>query len=79
MEGVSLLYNASEEAAFTASEVYAPSSSSYHCGQVSSLQRHSALLLPSSDRARRWALTFTNFQAGGARPSSPSRRLTALT
>ena len=62
MDSVSLLYNTSEEAVFNASEVYAPASSSYHCLHVSNLQRHSALLLPSSDHARRWTITFTDFQ-----------------
>lgn len=62
LERVSLLYNASEEAVFNASEVYAPTSSSYHCSHVSSLQRHSALLLPSNAHALRWAITFTSFQ-----------------
>ncbi|XP_035524111.1 V-type proton ATPase subunit S1-like [Morone saxatilis] len=62
VESVSLLYNTSEEAVFNVSEVYAPTSSSYHCLHVSSLQRHSALLLPSTDHARLWAVTFTNFQ-----------------
>ncbi|XP_054473764.1 ATPase H+ transporting accessory protein 1 like a [Anoplopoma fimbria] len=62
VDSVSLLYNTSEEAVFNASDVYAPSSSSYHCLHVSSLQRYSALLLPSTDPARRWAVTFTNFQ-----------------
>ncbi|CAG10753.1 unnamed protein product, partial [Tetraodon nigroviridis] len=62
VESVSLLYNASEEAVFNASEVYAPTSSSYHCSHVSSLQRHRALLLPGNAHARRWAVTFTNFQ-----------------
>ncbi|CAJ1052011.1 V-type proton ATPase subunit S1 isoform X1 [Xyrichtys novacula] len=62
VDGVSLLYNKSEEAVFNASEMYAPASSSYHCLHVSSLQRHSALLLPSTEHARRWSVTFTNFQ-----------------
>ncbi|XP_068578174.1 ATPase H+ transporting accessory protein 1 like a isoform X2 [Cebidichthys violaceus] len=62
VDSVSLLYNASEEAVFNASDVYAPASSSYHCLHVSSLQRYSALLLPSTDPARRWSVTFTNFQ-----------------
>ncbi|AWP02287.1 putative V-type proton ATPase subunit S1-like [Scophthalmus maximus] len=62
VDSVSLLYNASEEAVFNASEVYAPASSSYHCLHVSSLQRHSALLRPVTDHARRWAVTFTDFQ-----------------
>ncbi|XP_037346664.1 ATPase H+ transporting accessory protein 1 like a [Pungitius pungitius] len=62
VDSVSLRYNTSEEAVFNASDVYAPASSSYHCLHVSSLQRYSALLLPSSDHARRWTVTFTNFQ-----------------
>lgn len=69
VDSVSLLYNASEEAVFNASEVYAPASSSYHCLHVSSLQRHSALLRPVTDHARRWAVTFTDFQV-----TSPSPR-----
>lgn len=59
---ISLIYNTSEEAVFNASEVYAPASSSYHCLHVSSLQRYSALLLPSTDNAHRWTVTFTDFQ-----------------
>ncbi|KAM3621879.1 uncharacterized protein V6R79_017387 [Siganus canaliculatus] len=62
VDSVSLLYNGGEEAVFNASEVYAPASASYHCLHVSSLQRHSALLLPGTEPARRWAVTFTNFQ-----------------
>ncbi|XP_039971695.1 ATPase H+ transporting accessory protein 1 like a [Xiphias gladius] len=62
VDSVSLLYNASEEAVFNASEVYAPASSSYHCLHVSNLQRHSALLLPGTDHARRWTVSFTDFQ-----------------
>ncbi|XP_028285388.1 ATPase H+ transporting accessory protein 1 like a [Parambassis ranga] len=62
LDSVSLLYNGSEEAVFNASEVYAPASSSYRCLHVSSLQRHSALLLPSTDPARCWSITFTDFQ-----------------
>ncbi|XP_054640146.1 ATPase H+ transporting accessory protein 1 like a [Dunckerocampus dactyliophorus] len=62
VDSVSLLYNISEEAVFNASEVYAPSSSSYHCMHVSSLERYSALLQPRSEHARRWTITFTDFQ-----------------
>ncbi|XP_077458490.1 V-type proton ATPase subunit S1-like protein isoform X2 [Stigmatopora argus] len=62
VDSVSLLYNSSQEAVFNASDVYAPSSSSYTCSRVSSLERHSALLRPGSDPARRWTLTFTDFQ-----------------
>ncbi|XP_063329861.1 ATPase H+ transporting accessory protein 1 like a [Pelmatolapia mariae] len=62
VDSVSLLYNISEEAVFNASEVYAPASSSYRCIHVSSLERYSALLLPGTDQARRWSITFTDFQ-----------------
>ncbi|XP_067442500.1 ATPase H+ transporting accessory protein 1 like a [Thunnus thynnus] len=62
VDSISLIYNTSEEAVFNASEVYAPASSSYHCLHVSSLQRYSALLLPSTDNAHRWTVTFTDFQ-----------------
>uniref|UniRef100_A0A3B5B2D3 ATPase H+ transporting accessory protein 1 like n=1 Tax=Stegastes partitus TaxID=144197 RepID=A0A3B5B2D3_9TELE len=62
VDSVSLLYNTSEEAVFNASDVYAPASASYRCLHVSSLQRYSALLLPGTDHARRWAITFTDFQ-----------------
>ncbi|XP_058487328.1 ATPase H+ transporting accessory protein 1 like a isoform X1 [Solea solea] len=62
VNSVSLLYNMSGEASFNASEVYAPTSSSYHCLHVSNLQHHSALLLPSSDHAHRWTVTFTDFR-----------------
>uniref|UniRef100_A0A665VMC8 ATPase H+ transporting accessory protein 1 like n=1 Tax=Echeneis naucrates TaxID=173247 RepID=A0A665VMC8_ECHNA len=62
VDSVSLMYNVSEEAVFNTSEVYAPASSSYHCLHVSSLQRYSTLLLPSTNHARRWAITFTDFQ-----------------
>ncbi|XP_071368555.1 V-type proton ATPase subunit S1-like protein [Centroberyx affinis] len=61
VDGVSLLYNVSEEAAFNASELFAPSSSSYRCLQVSSLQL-SGLLQPSSERAHHWTISFTDFQ-----------------
>uniref|UniRef100_A0A3Q3MKH5 ATPase H+ transporting accessory protein 1 like b n=1 Tax=Mastacembelus armatus TaxID=205130 RepID=A0A3Q3MKH5_9TELE len=62
MNSVSLLYNTSEEAVFDASEVYAPASSSYHCSHVSNLRRYSALLLPSTNTARHWTITFTDFR-----------------
>lgn len=62
VDSISLFYNTSEEAVFNASEVYAPSSSSFHCLHISSLERYSALLLPSTDNARSWTVTFTDFQ-----------------
>ncbi|KAM6927281.1 ATPase H+ transporting accessory protein 1 like a [Xenentodon cancila] len=62
VDSVSLLYNTSEEAVFNASDVYAPASSSYRCLHVSSLQRYSGLLLPSTDSACRWSITFIDFQ-----------------
>uniref|UniRef100_A0A3P9M3F7 ATPase H+ transporting accessory protein 1 like n=1 Tax=Oryzias latipes TaxID=8090 RepID=A0A3P9M3F7_ORYLA len=62
VDSVLLIYNSSEEALFNASDVYAPASSSYRCPHVSSLQRYSGLLLPSTDYARRWSITFIDFQ-----------------
>ncbi|XP_056157862.1 ATPase H+ transporting accessory protein 1 like a [Lampris incognitus] len=64
VDSVSLHYNWSQEARFNVTEVYAPSTSSYHCQHVSSLQRYDTLLLPSSasDNARHWHVTFTDFQ-----------------
>ncbi|XP_047203147.1 V-type proton ATPase subunit S1-like protein isoform X2 [Girardinichthys multiradiatus] len=62
VDRVSVLYNTSEEAIFNATDVYAPASSSYRCLHVSSLQRYSGLLLPSTEHAQRWALTFVDFQ-----------------
>uniref|UniRef100_H2MSQ8 ATPase H+ transporting accessory protein 1 like n=1 Tax=Oryzias latipes TaxID=8090 RepID=H2MSQ8_ORYLA len=62
VDSVLLIYNSSEEALFNASDVYAPASSSYRCPHVSSLQRYSGLLLPSTDHARRWSITFIDFQ-----------------
>ncbi|KAM4612814.1 ATPase H+ transporting accessory protein 1 like a [Polymixia lowei] len=63
VDSISLHYNWSEEACFNASELYAPSTSSYHCQHVSSLPRYNTLLLPtSSDNARHWHITFTDFQ-----------------
>ncbi|MEQ2158206.1 hypothetical protein GOODEAATRI_009861, partial [Goodea atripinnis] len=47
---------------YESSDVYAPASSSYRCLHVSSLQRYSGLLLPSTEHAQRWALTFVDFQ-----------------
>ncbi|RVE72566.1 hypothetical protein OJAV_G00039800 [Oryzias javanicus] len=62
VDSVLVLYNSSEGALFNASDVYAPASSSYRCPHVSSLQRYSGLLLPSTDHARRWSITFIDFQ-----------------
>ncbi|XP_017286916.1 ATPase H+ transporting accessory protein 1 like a isoform X2 [Kryptolebias marmoratus] len=62
MDNVTLLYNTSEEAVFNATDVYAPASFSYRCLHVSSLQRYSGLLQPSADGARRWSITFIDFQ-----------------
>ncbi|KAM9813862.1 ATPase H+ transporting accessory protein 1 like a [Neosynchiropus ocellatus] len=62
LDSISLLYNTSEEAVFNVTEMFAPSSASYHCTHVSSLERHKALLLPGTGLARRWTLTFTDFQ-----------------
>lgn len=65
VDSVSLLYNSSEEAVFNVTEVYAPASSSYHCLHISNLQRFSTRLLPSTEQARHWAVTFTDLQVPG--------------
>uniref|UniRef100_A0A3B5R2L4 V-type proton ATPase subunit S1-like protein n=1 Tax=Xiphophorus maculatus TaxID=8083 RepID=A0A3B5R2L4_XIPMA len=62
VDRVSVSYNTSEEVVFNATDVYAPASSSYRCLHVSSLQRYSGLLLPSTEHAQRWAITFIDFQ-----------------
>ncbi|CAL8402540.1 unnamed protein product [Arctogadus glacialis] len=64
LDRVSLHYNWSEEARFNVTEVYAPATSSYHCQHVSNLPRYSPLLVASgsTDPARLWSLTFTDFQ-----------------
>ncbi|KAM4741283.1 V-type proton ATPase subunit S1-like [Anableps anableps] len=62
VDRVSVSYNTSEEVVFNATDVYAPASSSYRCLHVSSLQRYSGLLLPSTEQAQRWAITFIDFQ-----------------
>ncbi|XP_053724515.1 ATPase H+ transporting accessory protein 1 like a [Synchiropus splendidus] len=84
VDSISLLYNTSEEAVFNVTEMFAPSSASYHCTHVSSLERHKALLLPGTGLARRWTLTFTDFQIQAfnitsGRFSSPSDCSTFLT
>uniref|UniRef100_A0A3Q2FFW3 ATPase H+ transporting accessory protein 1 like n=1 Tax=Cyprinodon variegatus TaxID=28743 RepID=A0A3Q2FFW3_CYPVA len=61
VDRVSVLTNSSE-VVFNATDVYAPASSSYRCLHVSSLQRYSGLLLPSTEQAQRWAITFIDFQ-----------------
>lgn len=78
VESISLLYNKSEEAAFNASEVYAPASSSFHCLHVSSLQHYSTLLQPSNDQARRWSITFTNFHVRSSLQCSTVTQLSSL-
>ncbi|XP_028943063.1 V-type proton ATPase subunit S1-like protein [Antrostomus carolinensis] len=62
-----LLYNHSIQATFNATRIYAPSSYSYHCEHVSSLQRYDALLIPSSanDLSKLWEVTFIDFQIQG--------------
>ncbi|XP_029990348.1 V-type proton ATPase subunit S1-like protein isoform X2 [Sphaeramia orbicularis] len=62
VDSLSLSYNVSEEVMFNISDIYAPSSSSYHCLHVSSLHRLSALLRPCTDHAHLLAVTFTHFQ-----------------
>uniref|UniRef100_A0A8C4AQN2 Uncharacterized protein n=1 Tax=Denticeps clupeoides TaxID=299321 RepID=A0A8C4AQN2_9TELE len=64
LDSVHIHYNWTHEAAFNATAVYAPATSSYHCQHVSSLQKYDTLLVPSSltDSSADWHITFTDFQ-----------------
>ncbi|XP_024282242.1 V-type proton ATPase subunit S1-like protein [Oncorhynchus tshawytscha] len=64
LDSVHIHYNWTHEATFNASDVYAPSTYSYHCQHVSSLQKYDTLLVPSSitDNSANWHITFTDFQ-----------------
>nr|XP_008260115.2 V-type proton ATPase subunit S1-like protein isoform X1 [Oryctolagus cuniculus]XP_008260116.2 V-type proton ATPase subunit S1-like protein isoform X1 [Oryctolagus cuniculus]XP_017200051.2 V-type proton ATPase subunit S1-like protein isoform X1 [Oryctolagus cuniculus]XP_051709586.1 V-type proton ATPase subunit S1-like protein isoform X1 [Oryctolagus cuniculus]XP_051709587.1 V-type proton ATPase subunit S1-like protein isoform X1 [Oryctolagus cuniculus]XP_051709588.1 V-type proton ATPase subu len=64
---VEMIFNNSVRATFNATGIYAPSSYSYHCHLVSSLQGADALLLPSdpADMASLWEVSFTDFQIQG--------------
>ncbi|KAG7318947.1 hypothetical protein KOW79_017421 [Hemibagrus wyckioides] len=64
LDSVHIHYNWTHEATFNATDVYAPSTNSYHCQYVSSLQKYDTLLVPSSntDNAANWHITFTDFQ-----------------
>ncbi|XP_061076850.1 ATPase H+ transporting accessory protein 1 like a isoform X2 [Conger conger] len=64
LDSVHIHYNWTHEAIFNATEVYAPSTYSYHCQHVSSLQKYDTLLVPSShsDSSANWHITFTDFQ-----------------
>ncbi|KAI5144191.1 V-Type Proton Atpase Subunit S1-Like Protein [Manis pentadactyla] len=64
---VEIIFNNSIQATFNATDIYAPSSYSYHCHRVSSLQRYDALLLPSDmdDISSLWEVTFVDFQIQG--------------
>ncbi|XP_053788014.1 V-type proton ATPase subunit S1-like protein [Vidua chalybeata] len=62
-----LLYNHSVQATFNATGIHAPATHSFRCERVSSLQRHDALLVPSSadDLSQLWEVTFIDFQIQG--------------
>ncbi|KAG1950180.1 ATPase H+ transporting accessory protein 1 like a [Pimephales promelas] len=64
LDNVHIHYNWTNEATFNATDVYAPSTNSYHCQHVSSLQKYDTLLVPSAntDHAANWHITFTDFQ-----------------
>ncbi|TRY92906.1 hypothetical protein DNTS_005719 [Danionella cerebrum] len=64
LDNVHIHYNWTNEATFNATEVYAPSTNSYHCQHISSLQKYDTLLVPSAntDPAAHWHITFTDFQ-----------------
>uniref|UniRef100_A0A8C7BVL7 ATPase H+ transporting accessory protein 1 like n=1 Tax=Neovison vison TaxID=452646 RepID=A0A8C7BVL7_NEOVI len=67
LQRVEIIFNNSVQATFNATGIYAPSSYSYHCQRVSSLQRYDALLLPSytDDTSSLWEVTFVDFQIQG--------------
>ncbi|XP_073682159.1 ATPase H+ transporting accessory protein 1 like a [Garra rufa] len=64
LDNVYIHYNWTYEATFNVTDVYAPSTNSYHCQHVSSLQKYDTLLVPSAntDHAANWHITFTDFQ-----------------
>ncbi|KAL2091654.1 hypothetical protein ACEWY4_013917 [Coilia grayii] len=64
LDSVHIHYNWTHEVIFNATDVYAPSTNSYHCQHVSSLQKYDTLLVPSSntDSTTNWHITFTDFQ-----------------
>uniref|UniRef100_A0A8D2B721 V-type proton ATPase subunit S1 n=1 Tax=Sciurus vulgaris TaxID=55149 RepID=A0A8D2B721_SCIVU len=64
---VEIISNNSVQATFNVTGIYAPTSYSYHCQRVSSLQQHDALLLPSDtdDVSSLWEVTFIDFQIQG--------------
>ncbi|KAI1892367.1 hypothetical protein AGOR_G00132630 [Albula goreensis] len=74
LDSVQIHYNCELEATFNAPEVYAPTTHSYHCQHVSSLQKYDTLLVPSAqsdsahseststDGSANWHITFTDFQ-----------------
>ncbi|XP_066425365.1 V-type proton ATPase subunit S1-like protein isoform X1 [Molothrus aeneus] len=67
LQRLQLLYNHSVQATFNASGIRAPAAHSFRCQRVSSLQRHDALLVPSSERdlSHLWEVTFIDFQIQG--------------
>ncbi|XP_032942387.1 V-type proton ATPase subunit S1-like protein [Catharus ustulatus] len=67
LQRLQLLYNHSVQATFTAPGIRAPATSSFHCQHLSSLHRHDALLVPSSenDLSHLWEVTFIDFQIQG--------------
>ncbi|XP_056395013.1 V-type proton ATPase subunit S1-like protein isoform X2 [Hyla sarda] len=67
LQSVQILLNHSVQATFNTSRIFAPISYSYHCKHVSSLQKHDALLVPSSaeNSSRLWDVTFQDFQIQG--------------
>ncbi|XP_036390196.1 ATPase H+ transporting accessory protein 1 like b [Megalops cyprinoides] len=61
LDSVHIHYNCEHQASFSAPEVYAPTTHSYHCQHISSLPKYDSLLLPSRGIAD-WHVTFTDFQ-----------------
>uniref|UniRef100_A0A8C5LQX4 ATPase H+ transporting accessory protein 1 like n=1 Tax=Leptobrachium leishanense TaxID=445787 RepID=A0A8C5LQX4_9ANUR len=67
LQSVQILINDSVEETFNTTRIFAPTSYSYHCELVSSLQKYDRLLLPSTvnGSARLWDVTFLDFQIQG--------------
>ncbi|XP_005061324.2 PREDICTED: V-type proton ATPase subunit S1-like protein [Ficedula albicollis] len=67
LQRLQLLYNHSVQATFRAPGIGAPATASFRCHHLSSLHRHDALLLPSSedDLSHLWEVTFVDFQIQG--------------
>ncbi|CAH2296970.1 V-type proton ATPase subunit S1 [Pelobates cultripes] len=67
LQSIQILVNESVQETFNATRIFAPTSYSYHCDLVSSLQKYEGLLLRNSANgsSRLWDVTFLDFQIQG--------------